>query len=323
MCRRFFPLIFVFLLGTVLPGAADAQDVTPIIHRINEHGADKVVTNQNHASDPKAPVEFLTPGATTSVSKPLTYHGGPLMGTPVIYLIWYGNWNQANGSDTPDGQKIIRDFAKHVGDSPYFQLNSTLSMGGFGITGSVLFGGETSDAYSQGRKLSNLAVLAVVSTAIDNRSLPFDTNGVYFVLTSTDVRESTGFCKKFCGWHTSAPIAGGDIKIAFVGNANRCLSSCAPQSVGPNGNAGVDGMVSIIAHKLSESTTDPDPLSGWADRKGAENGDKCAWTFGSNQFQVASGAFANITLGNRNYLIQRILNKTGSGQFCMMSSTQN
>jgi hypothetical protein len=60
-----------------------------------------------------------------------------------------------------------------------------------------------------------------------------DTNGVYFVLTSADVNESSGFCKKYCGWHTSAIINGLDIKYAFVGNADRCPKNCAPQTTSP------------------------------------------------------------------------------------------
>src|SRR3954471_22222795 len=39
----------------------------------------------------------LTTGGTTSTSA-ILYHNGPVMRTPVVYIIWYGNWNQANGS---------------------------------------------------------------------------------------------------------------------------------------------------------------------------------------------------------------------------------
>ena len=60
------------------------------------------------------------------MSPAITAHGGPVMsGTPVAYLIWYGNWNQNNGTDTPAGQQLVRDFLTGIGDSPYFQINST------------------------------------------------------------------------------------------------------------------------------------------------------------------------------------------------------
>ena len=41
-------------------------------------------------------------------------------------------------------------------------------------------------------------------------------------------------------------------------------------------------MVSVIAHELEETNTDPN-LNAWYDSNGSEDADKCAWTFGSNQ----------------------------------------
>jgi hypothetical protein len=106
-----------------------------------------------------------------------------------------------------------------------------------------------------------------------------------------------------------------------VGNANRCLNGCAAQTISPNGNAGVDGMISVIAHELEETTTDPDPSSGWVDSVGAENADKCAWTFGQTQYLLPSGAYYNMTLGARNYLIQRNLKHSTSGDTCNLDAT--
>jgi hypothetical protein len=156
-------------------------------------------------------------------------------------------------------------------------------------------------------------VQAVVTNALTSGALPTDPNAVYFVLTSSNVAESSGFCNRYCGWHTSGTIRGTNIKYSFVGNANRCLSSCAAQSVSPNGNAGVDGMISVIAHELEEANTDPNPSSGWVDASGAENADKCAWTFGQALSKTSTGAYFNMTLptpaagGSRNYLVQRNL----------------
>ena len=55
------------------------------------------------------------------------------MATPNVYLIWYGNWNQGNGTDTPEGQQIVRDFLTAVGGSPYFNINTTYP----GVSGGV------------------------------------------------------------------------------------------------------------------------------------------------------------------------------------------
>ncbi len=112
----------------------------------------------------------------------------------------------------------------------------------------------------------------IVSSAISSGRLAKDPNSVYFVLTSSDVTASSGFCTQYCGWHTHGTISGIDIKYAFVGNPDRCPSACEPQTTGSNGNAGADGMASIIAHEMEEAVTDPD-LNAWFTRNGAENTD--------------------------------------------------
>lgn len=246
-------------------------------------------------------------------SNGIDYHGGPLiLGTTTVYYIWYGNW----GGNT--ARSILTDFARSVGGSPYYNINTTYYDGGNRrVSNSVALSPAVyDDPYSQGTALSDAGVRNAVARAISSTALPADDNGVYFVLTSADVAETSGFCTYYCGWHTYASIAGKDIKYAFVGNPDRCPSACAVQSTGPNGNAGADAMASIIAHELEEAVTDPD-LNAWYDRRGYENADKCAWTFGS-VYLAANGAYANMKLGTRDFLIQRNW-VNASGGYCAKS----
>jgi len=279
------------LTGAAL-GQSEQAAVARIEHRINP---------DIHATQPTA-------GGTGVMTPNITYHGGAVMATPTVYIIWYGNWNQSNGSDNPAGQQIVRDFLFGLNNSPYYLINASYGA----PTGGVTFGGETTDTGSVGRRLTDAKIKTIVSNAIAGGKLPKNANGLYFVLSSSNVPETSGFCNVYCGWHTSAGISGTRIKYSFIGNANRCLSACAAQTIGPNANAGVDGMISVIAHELEETNTDPNPTTGWADSSGAENGDKCAWTFGSAQTLLPSGAYYNMTLptstgGSRNYLVQRNL----------------
>lgn len=241
----------------------------------------------------------------------ISYHGGPLLvNGPNVYYVWYGNWS---GNSAPS---ILTDFAKNIGGSLYFNINTTYYDGsGKHVANAVSYSGSTTDAYSQGASLSDAGVQAVVSSAISSGRLPKDTNGIYFVLSSADVGESSGFCTQYCGWHTRATISGSDIKYSFVGNPDRCPSACEFQTTGPNGNAGADGMASIIAHEMEEAVTDPD-LNAWYDTRGAENADKCAWTFGSTQ-TASNGSLYNMTLGSRQYLIQRNW-VNASGGYCAL-----
>ena len=242
-------------------------------------------------------------------SNGIFYHGGPVMlGGTRVYYIWYGNWSGST-------QSILTNFAGNVGGSGYFNINTTYYDGSNNhVANSVTYSGSTTDSYSHGTALSDAAVQAVVAGAINSGALPKDTGAVYFVLTSADVNETSGFCTQYCGWHTHGTIAGSDIKYSFVGNPDRCPSACEWQSASsPNNNPGADGMASIIAHELEEATTDPD-LNAWYDRRGAENADKCAWTFGTTH-NAANGSIYNMTLGGTEYLIQRNW-VNASGGYC-------
>ena len=241
----------------------------------------------------------------------ISYHGGPVvLGTNNIYYIWYGNWAGNNATT------ILTDLAQNIGGSPYYNINTTYYNGSnVHISNSVHFASAISDSYSQGTALSDTAIQTIVSNAITSGKLPKDTNGIYMVLTSADVNATSGFCTNYCGWHTHGTIGGSDIKYAFVGNPDRCPSSCADQTTSPNGNAGADGMASIIAHELEEEHTDPD-LNAWYDTRGAENADKCAWTFGTTT--SSGGALSNVTLGSRRYLIQQNWVNAGGG-YCSMA----
>jgi len=274
------------------------------------HGSDSDKRPDGKGSVPRG--DAKPGGGGAGAGNGICYHGGPLMlGTPNIYYIWYGNWS-GNSAIT-----ILEDFAAHIAPSPYYNINTTYyNASNVKVSNAATFAGSTTIGYTRGTSLSDSAIQGIVSDAISSNALPKDTNGVYFVLTSADVTASSGFCTVYCGWHTYGTIGGSNIKYSFVGNPDRCPSSCAAQATGPNGNAGADGMASIIAHELEEATTDPN-LNAWYDRRGYENADKCAWKFGT-LLTAANGSKYNMTLGSRNYLIQQNW-VNASGGYCATS----
>lgn len=237
----------------------------------------------------------------------INYHGGPVMpGSLHAYFIWYGNWT--NGTRASDSQTTVNlinalfGSSGGIGGSGYFRINTTYGDNANNVSGNIALTQTTTDNYSRGTRLSDSGVLGVVSSAISSGRLPSDPNGIYFVLTSSDVLETSGFCTRYCGWHTHATIGGADIKYSFVGNPDRCPTACEAQTVSPNADSGADGMASIMAHEAEEAATDPD-LNAWYDSTGAENADKCAWKFGPVQ-HLGNGAAYNETFGTHNWLIQ-------------------
>lgn len=294
-----------------LPQAAQAAPqptVTPVRHR----------TLTGTVDNSKAhPAVAAAPGGRAVPQNGILYHNGPvLLGTTNIYVIWYGNWSFPGTSTATT--TIIPDFLSHFGGSPYFNINTTYTNGaGTKVSNSVANKNSTTDNYSQGTSFGDAGVKNIVSNAITSGRLPSDTNAVYMVLTSSDVKETSGFLTQYCGWHTNGSIGGKDIKYSFVGDPARNYAACSGQTASsPNSNISADAMLSVIAHEIEETVTDPD-LNAWYDSSGAENADKCAWTWGSTS-TASNGSMYNMTLGTRKYLIQQNW-VNASGGYCAKS----
>jgi hypothetical protein len=245
----------------------------------------------------------------------INYHGGPVMlGNVGIYYIWYGNWS-GNSAKT-----ILATLPAALSGSGYEHINTTYyNAAKQHVAGTMTLDKQVNDSYSHGTSLDDNAIEAIVEHQIASGALPDDTNAVYFVLTSADVQETSGFCSQYCGWHTNYRRSSNnhDIKYSFVGNPDQCPSSCAAQTKGPNGNAGADGMASIIAHESEEAISDPDGNAWWQSSTGEENADKCAWTFGT-EHTASNGAAYNFTGNGRNWLIQQNWVNASGGR-CAMS----
>src|SRR6516225_6840268 len=255
----------------------------------------------------------------------INYNGGPvLQGNPVpIYLIFYGNWN-GTGSNTQATVSLVQHFLNSLGKTPYEEINSTYGDTTGNVSGNVNVGGTIFDTGSQGNKLNNNRLSAIVTRSFSN-GLPTDANGVYLVLTSSNVSER-GFCSSFCGFHTRQTLNGTDIKWAFVGNPDRCPSGCEIQTTGPNspatGVGGADGLINVLTHEQEEAITDPD-LNAWFDNSGQENADKCNFNFGPTQTCAAgslcsaagnsAGANFNQTFGGNNWMIQQNFENANGG----------
>jgi hypothetical protein len=246
----------------------------------------------------------------------INYHGGPVMhGTVNLYYIWYGDWQENSPA-----VGILSDFAKNIGNSPYLMINTSYwDYTGQPATASIKFGGSYFAKYlfdnvlNDGKILTDNDILAAIYTVLTQARLPIDENGVYFVITSADVDEKSGFCTKSCGWHTNTIYTDKKIKFAFIGNPERCLSKCSiyqglslnpTDVISPNGNLGADAMANLIAHELVEAINDPNNGDGWYDNNRQESADKCQWTFGQ-LYRAANNSFANMKIGDRDFMIQQ------------------
>jgi hypothetical protein len=333
-----------------------------LLSSANGQGLMKGTTNSACGDQP-------CPGGTAPTT-PLQYFGSPLLtgaaltsagGGPTVYVIWYGNWNQNNGSDTPAGQQIVYDFLYGVAigpysayGSPYYSINSTLSTNPFAINGKIAYGGSCAVGYLFGTTVvaddATQGLDSIVSYAIcgtNPQLLPDDPNGVYLIIGSSDVDSTSRCCghygSGFCGLYGYGrpdSVCGNTRVLMWEQNAGATTSKCKPQAVGPNGNAGVDGMMSTLAHDLADAINNGFQ-EGWRTApNGADSGnDGCNGTYGQNMQQVSIPKYGrpyyNITLpspntgpgapaGYRHFLVSRLVahNVTVNGvtgDYCAVS----
>ncbi|KAK4777273.1 hypothetical protein SAY87_017460 [Trapa incisa] len=208
----------------------------------------------------------------------LKYHMGPVLTNNItVHPIWYGSWY-------PPQKRIIREFissisavgSKHPSVAGWWRtVQLYTDQTGANISRTVRLGMEKNDRfYSHGKSLTRLSIQSVIKSAVTARTkpLPIDhKNGLYLLLTSDDVYVQD-FCDNVCGFHyfTFPSIVGCTLPYAWVGNSAKfCPGVCAyPFSVpsympgfkpvkSPNGDIGVDGMISVIAHEIAELATNP------------------------------------------------------------------
>ncbi len=72
----------------------------------------------------------------------------------------------------------------------------------------------------------------------------------------------------------------------------------------------------MISHEHNEAITDPQ-LNAWYDSSGAENGDKCAWTFGT--VSGPDGAEYNQTINGHHYWLQQEWSNSNPTNACVQT----
>jgi hypothetical protein len=108
-------------------------------------------------------------------------------------------------------------------------------------------------------------------------------NGYYPVYVDTP-RGST----RYCAWHSYGTCGSTPVQIAFFFNLDGDRG-CDPGTPYGNHTPGLAALANVSGHELSEAVTDP-RNGGWWDSSGAENSDKCAWTFDSNLVSFKNGS---------------------------------
>ena len=256
----------------------------------------------------KAPLYSATPELSN-----INYRlGAPIMAGPnTIYEVWYGTW--ATSSAPIPVAKAYQTFTNNfltgaVATEQHWAINKSYYQAAKTTPANRTPVGDYStniqqrvvpvNASKYKSPLSQSSIYNLVKDTFFPTAAKADPNGIYVVLTSSDIKVS-GFGTQFCGWHSYNSASGA--KYSFVGDP-ATTPGCLAQTVGPN-LAGADAMLSVLMHELEETATDPQ-LNAWYSANGYENGDKCAWVWGATTAN-SNGSFSNMSIGGMNYLIQQ------------------
>ena len=254
------------------------------------------------------------------------YHNGPVILTPkIVAIYWAGStiYNGgpapgATGTGTQDGS-LIGYFLSHLGGSPYWGINTTYYNGSLThIQNSLAYTGfwaANVNVPASGTSVSDAGVQGIITTGFSSGKFSYDANTIYAVFSANGVNLGGGFGTQYCAYHGQFTWNGNDVKYAVMPYDYQFPSACSALSGSPNNDFAADAEVNTLAHETEEFATDPD-LTAWYDRRGYENADKCAWTFGTTF--TSNGATANMTLGSKSFLVQRNWKNAGSGG-CFMS----
>jgi hypothetical protein len=208
----------------------------------------------------------------------LIYHGGPVMtsGAAVSAIFWGTNWT--NPSFVSDKFTGIDSFYNGLGGSSYAGTNTEYTDATGHVSTAVSYGGHLVDNSAAPPRAPKTAdILAEVARMIPNPV----SNGYYPVYVDTP-RRSAGYC----AWHSTGVANGVTVQFAFFFNLDGD-PGCDPEDTSGLHSQGTAALGNVSGHELSETLTDQH-LNAWYDASGAENSDKCAWTFGSKLLKLGS-----------------------------------
>jgi len=218
---------------------------------------------------PMAGIHWARGEAHVSSSPDLIYHGGPVMtaGAHVEPIFWGTTWTAADAKVSG-----MQTFYSGMSGSSYEATNTEYTDAGGAHVGTLLALGathiDTSAAARNGNQTGPILdeVCRVIPAPV--------ADGYYPVYTDTPRGHA-----RFCAWHSAGTCNGVTVQFAFFFNLDGD-PGCDPQDTVTGHPQGVAALGNVSGHELSEALTDQH-LNAWFDANGAENADKCAWSFGT------------------------------------------
>jgi hypothetical protein len=246
----------------------------------------------------------------------LRYHGGPVEHTNKTYAIY---WVPSGYSTQSGYSSVINQFFTDVAadsgkTSNVYYTGTQYSDGSGNVQYSSSFGGSYTDTNPLPASgctdsatsvcLTDAQVQAEIQKDIAAAGWTANSTTEFFMFTAKGIGSciSSSECAftYYCAYHSSIGSGSNEILYANMPYADTVPADCdAGQH--PNGND-ADATINVTSHEHNETITDPNG-NAWYDLEGYENGDKCAWIFGT--VSGPSGAEYNQTINGHHYFLQQ------------------
>jgi len=288
--------------------------------------------------NPHRPTAAEFAGTRFAAGSNLTYHGGQVMHTNKTYLIYWApsahpmsatyenlitGFFQNVAADSRTSTNVYASDTQYTDGAGPVQYASTY--GASWVDSLTAIPDHCSGQYKAPAHVSGCVtdadIQAEVSHAIASNPTwdPPGPGVMYFVFTPQNVGScfdtSSGTCAftYYCAYHSNYTDAGRDVIYANqpytdtsgVGSSGSCDSGEHPN------NDWADATINVASHEHNEAITDPHGTA-WYDSAGNENGDKCAWNFGTPLGSTSYGAY-NQAIGTGKYYLQQEWSNASSG----------
>ena len=262
-----------------------------------------------------APAGFSPTGATAAL---LTYHGGAVLHTNRTYAIY---WVPAGSSVSTNYRNVIDGYFQNVAadsgtSTNVYATSAEYSDGSGPAAYSSTFGASVVDTQAfpasgcsdapQPRCLSDSQITDEVERVVLAQGWTHNGSTMFFMFTPRSVgtcfdNSTSCFGSYFCAYHSAFSDSNGTFIYAnmpYDASSANCGAGLMAQ---PNGDD-ADLTLNVTSHEHMEAVTDPFG-NAWFDANGAENGDRCAWTFGAPVGGSGSTAY-NQVIGSGHYMLQ-------------------
>jgi len=231
-------------------------------------------------------------GNRPALTGALTYHGGPVLKKPIVYVVFWGFNNP--GYDPSGEQAYETAFLTGLGgpawsktNHQYYQIvnsltqhiaNETGQLAGTWVDSTNPVPSSPSDAQIQAEAGQLMAHVGFNKYAS-------------YVVSTPHGHNTPGFGTQYCAYHGATVQAGHTISYTNLPYMTDAGRNCGENFVNPGPGGVLDGVSIVEGHEYSESQTDPQLNAWWDNSNGEEIGDLCAWQ-GLGDITESTGTFA-------------------------------